>query len=157
MTLLNLGLPHRGTHPSHSAHLNEDLWGGLSTSGVLPEPAAAGEFGNPLADIASVTAVAPLAAGASGLSGRVLFKKACDCCHDGEGWDFAGAAEQGLRGGVLSKVDPTAYVVEATAFAALGLGQAILNRLTSLVAITGASVAAGADPEADALITATIA
>jgi hypothetical protein len=156
MPLLDLGLPRRGNFPAYSGHLNEDLWGGLSTSGVLYEPVSKREFANPLADVASVTQVAPDAGGASDLSGRLILKKLCDCCTDTDPWDFAGASGQPLRGDVFSKVDPTAYVVEASAFSALSLGQAIVANITGGVSITATSLSAGADPEADVVIAATI-
>eukprot|EP00873_Tetraselmis_striata_P013266 jgi/Tetstr1/433530/TSEL_022798.t1 len=155
MPLLDLGLPHRGNHPRYAAHLNEDLFGGLSTSGVLYEPVSRREFAHPLADIASVTELRPDAS-ANDLSGRLILKRACGCCADADAWDFAGPSGQPLRGDVLSKAAPDAYVVEASAFSALSLGQAIVANITGGVSITATSLSAGADAEADVVIAATI-
>eukprot|EP00873_Tetraselmis_striata_P034696 jgi/Tetstr1/454960/TSEL_041821.t1 len=107
-------------HPRYAAHLNEDLFGGLSTSGVPQEPVSRREFAHPLADIASVTELRPDAS-ANDLSGRLILKRACGCCADADAWDFAGPSGQPLRGDVLSKAAPDAYVVEASAFSALSL------------------------------------
>ena len=156
MTLLDLGLPSGGNHPAYAAHLNEDLFGGLSTSGALYEPVAMGEFAYPLADIASVTEISPDIGAATDLSGQIIFKRFCDCCPDSASFDFATDASQAIRGDVFSKFAPTAYVVEASAFSALSLGQDIVNNITGGVSITATSLGAGADPERDVLITATI-
>lgn len=157
MTLLDLGLPSCGNHPRYAAHLNEDLFGGLSTSGVLHEPLARREFAHPLADIASVAEIAPDVGAATGLSGRLTLKRWCGCCPDAERWDFAGAGSQAIRGDVFSKAGPTAYVAEASAFSALSLGQDVVNNVVGGPAITGASLSAGADPQTQVVIAATIA
>ena len=156
MTLLDLGLPSGGNHPAYAAHLNEDLFGGLSTSGVLPEPPSRADFAHPLADIASITEVTPDAGLVTDLSGRILFKHFCSCCPDTASYDFATDANQPIRGDVLSKTGPTAYVVDASAFSALSLGQDILDNLLSGVSITATSMTAGPDPETDVVIAATI-
>lgn len=165
--LLDLGLPHRGNHPAYAAHLKEDLWGGLSTSGVLYEPLARSEFAHPLTDIASVTEIAPKVRPASwaspdvgaaaGLSGRVTFKRWCDCCPDVERWDFAGGGSHPIRGDVLSKFSPSAYVAEAYGFSNLSLGQDIVNNVVGGPVITGATLSAGGDPETQVVVVATIA
>lgn len=159
MTLLDIGLSSGGNHPAYAAHFNEDLFGGLSTSGVLYEPVARSEFAYPLADIASVTEIQPKARPdlvVTDLSGRLTFKRWCDCCPDVERWDFAGTNNQPIRGDVLSKFAPTAYVTEASAFSALTLGQDILNNVTGGPVISAASLSAGANPQAQVLIQATI-
>lgn len=155
MTLLYLGLPRPGNHPRYAAHLNEDLWGGLSTSGVLYEPVSRHEFAHPLADIASVTEITPDVS-ASGLTGRLVLKAMCECCTDTDAWDFAGSTGQPIRGDVFSKVNPTAYVVEAAAFTTMTLGQDILNNVAGGPTITGATLSAGADPETQVVVAATI-
>ena len=149
---LHLGFPRAGNHPRYSAHLNADLFGGLSTSGVLYEPVGAGEFAYPLPNIASVTEIKP----DLNLAGRVVFKRRCDCCTDAEGWDFAGCNALSIRGDVLSKTGPNAFVVEASGFSNLTLGAQIVANATGGGGITNVSLSAGADPETEVLIQATI-
>lgn len=156
MTLLDLGLSSGGNHPAYAAHLNSDLFGGLSTSGVLYEPVAMNEFAHPLGDIASVTEVQPDIGAATDLSGQLMFKRWCDCCPDSASFDFATDASQPIRGDVFSKFAPTAYVVEASAFSALSLGQDILNNVAGGPVITGASLSAGANPQTQVVVAATI-
>eukprot|EP00873_Tetraselmis_striata_P000205 jgi/Tetstr1/420469/TSEL_011582.t1 len=155
MALLDLGLPSGGNHPLYAAHLNEDLFGGLSTSGVLCEPVSRMEFAHPLVGIGSVTEVRP-APLIVDLSGRVIMKRMCACCPDVEGWDIAGSAPQPIRGDVFSKLGPDAFVAEAWGFSALGLGQAIVNNVLAGPTVAAFSLGAGPDPETGVLIQATI-
>jgi hypothetical protein len=158
MPLLHLGLPHGGNHPAYSEHLNEDLFGGLSTSGVMYEPFTLDTMMHPLSSsIADQIELTPTtSSSASNLSGRALFGRSCMCCKQYEAWGFAGTTPNAIRGDVFSKRHPNAYAVEASAFSASSLGQDIVNNVTNGVSITNTSLSAGTDPESQVLIEATI-
>ena len=147
MSLLDLGF-RSGGHPPHSAYLHSNLFGALDSSGCLCEPWTTDTIRYPLPSVADRSEITPEAGGVSDLAGRVTFRR--------ESWDFAGESANPFPGGVLSKSQPDEYLVEASAFSALSLGQDIVNNINGGVSITGATLSAGADPEAQVLITATI-
>lgn len=162
MAILRLGLPSGGSHPRYSAHLNSDLFGGLSTSGALPESPVADSMLHSLADVASVSEVTPDlgSSGASGLSGVVTFTRSCACCRRYDPWGFADTTPNAIRGDVLSKSGPDAYSVDASAFADTSLGRDVVANLLTGVLVTTSSpsgfLAPGVDPERQVVVRATV-